>query len=411
MFNLKFLATVRDESQQITKCLVSAPNQAKATQKLQQEKYRVISIEARPSAFWEALKHGRLEFTSPATRRDLGIFSQNLALMSHTKVNTAQAFKILAESTPKLRFRQIILDVRKRIMDGESISQAFASAPEVFDEVYVAIVQASETSGQLPVALKERAKALKRSDKVLRKLKNAMIYPVIVLLMAFAAVMVFSTMAVPALSNLYKGSGIELPFITRVIVAFSNFLRASPLSVVAILALPVLIYIKRKALLSNAPMQRFYLKVPLLRDLISKGACLRILQLLHQFSTANVTMPKQLFLCQKAAGHVSFALSLERIRNAIQTSGVTLSEAFKREPVFPLTIAGNIEAGEATGSLPEVLAALNDYYVEDLDDAVTRFTAALEPVMIIFLASVIGTMVIAMYLPLFNLVKILSPNN
>ena len=131
--------------------------------------------------------------------------------MVATKVNTANAFQILAELTPKERFRRIILDARKRIMDGESISQSFANFPEVFDNTYVAIVQASETSGQLPVALKERSKALKRSDKVLRKLKNAMIYPIIVLLLALGAVMTFSILAVPALANLYKGTGVELP--------------------------------------------------------------------------------------------------------------------------------------------------------------------------------------------------------
>jgi type IV pilus assembly protein PilC len=408
MFSNQYLATVRDESQQITKRIVHASSQSRAAAQLQKEKYRLISIEMRQNPFWEALKKGKIEIGNPASKRELATFSNNLALMVQTKVNTANAFQILADSTPKERFRRVILEARKRIMDGESISQSFANFPEVFDEVYVAIVQASETSGQLPVALRERSKALKRSDKVLRKLKNAMIYPVIVLLMALGAVMVFSIMAVPALSNLYKGTGVELPFITRVIVLFSNFLRASPLSVVGVLAVPVLIFLKRKAIFENPRMQRFALKVPWLRDLISKGACLRILQLLHQFSTANVTMPKQLFLCQQAAGHVMFAEALERIRYAIQTSGIRLSEAFKREYVFPLTISGNIQAGEATGSLPEVLAALNEYYVEDLDDAVTRFTAALEPVMIIFLAGIIGTMVIAMYLPLFNLVKILK---
>ncbi len=408
MFSNQYLATVRDESQQITKRIVYASSQSKAAAQLQREKYRLISIEMRENPFWAALKKGKIEIGNPASKRELATFSINLALMVQTKVNTANAFQILADSTPKERFRRVIMEARKRIMDGESISQGFANFPQVFDGVYVAIVQASETSGQLPIALRERSKALKRSDKVLRKLKNAMIYPVIVLLMALGAVMVFSIMAVPALSNLYKGTGVELPLVTRIIVMFSNFLRASPLSVVGVLAVPVLLFLKRKAIFENPRMQRFTLKIPLLRDLISKGACLRILQLLHQFSTANVTMPKQLFLCQQAAGHIMFSEALERIRYAIQTSGIALSEAFKREQVFPLTISGNIQAGEATGSLPEVLAALNEYYVEDLDDAVTRFTAALEPVMIIFLAGIIGTMVIAMYLPLFNLVKILQ---
>ena len=409
MFSNQYLATVRDESQQITKRIVYASSPAKATSILQKEKYRVLAVEKRANPFWEALRKGKIELGSPATKRELATFSNNLALMVQTKVNTSHAFQILGESTPRERFRRIIFDVRKRIMDGESISQSFANHPEVFDEVYVAIVQASETSGQLPIALKERSKALKRSDKVLTKLKNAMIYPIIVLLLALVAVMVFSIMAVPALSNLYKGAGVDLPFITRVVVVFSNFLRASPLSVVGILAIPAFIFIKRKAIFQHPKMQRLSLKIPVLRDLISKGACLRILQLLHQFSTANVTMPKQLYLCQKAAGHADFALALERIRSAIQTSGVTLSDAFKREPVFPLTISGNIQAGEATGSLPEVLAALNEFYVEDLDDAVTRFTAVLEPVMIVILAAIIGTMVAAMYLPLFNLVKVLNP--
>ena len=409
MFGNQYLATVRDESQQVTKKLVSAKNQAKAIAALQKDKYKVLSIEQRKNAFLAALKKGKLEIGNPASKRDLATFSNNLALMVQTKVNTANAFQILADSTPKERFRRVILDARKRIMDGESISSAFANFPEVFDDVYVAIVQASEASGQLPVALKERAKAIKRSDKVLRKLKSAMIYPVIVLVMAFAAVIVFSVMAVPALSDLYKGTGIELPLITRIIVAFSDFLRSSPFALLGVLAVPVALFIKRKVFFDSYKLQRLCLKIPFLKDLITKGACLRILQLLHQFSTANVTMPKQLFLCQKAAGHIVFTEALERIRSAIQTSGVALSEAFKREPVFPLAIAGNIQAGEATGSLPEVLAALNEYYVEDLDDAVTRFTAAIEPVMIICLAGVIGTMVVAMYLPLFNLVKLLNP--
>jgi type IV pilus assembly protein PilC len=409
MFANQYLATVRDESQQVTKKIVYASSPERATALLQKEKYKVLAIETRKHPFLVALKRGKLEFGSPARRRDLSTFSRNLALMVQTKVNTAQAFQILADSTPKERFRRVILDVRQRIMDGESISQAFAKFPEVYDDVYVAIVQASETSGQLPVALRERSKALDRSDKVLRKLKNAMIYPIIVLLMAFGAIMVFSIMAVPALANLYKGTGVDLPFITRVIIAFSDFLRASPFSMVGVLSIPVVIFLKRKLLFGNARAQRLSLRIPLLRDLISKGACLRILQLLHQFSTANVSMPKQLYLCQKAAGNISFAEALERIRSAIQTSGITLSESFRREPVFPLTISGNIQAGEATGSLPDVLSALNEYYVEDLDDAVTRFTAALEPIMIILLAGVIGTLVIAMYLPLFNLVKILNP--
>ena len=410
MFPNQYLATVRDESQQVTKRIIYASSQSKAEAILQREKYRLLAIEKRKNPTLEALKRGKLELGSPCSKRDLATFSQNLALMVATKVNTAHAFQILAESTPKERFRRIILDARKRIMDGESISQSFANFPQVFDDTYVAIVQASETSGQLPVALKERSKALKRSDKVLRKLKNAMIYPIIVLLLALGAVMTFSILAVPALANLYKGTGVELPFITRVVVMFSNFLRASPLSVLGVLAVPLLMFIYRKKLFMNPRMQRLALKTPLIRDLISKGACLRILQLLHQFSTANVTMPKQLYLCQKAAGHVMFAEALERIRSAIQTSGIPLSEAFKRETVFPLTISGNIQAGEATGSLPEVLEALNEYYVEDLDDAVTRFTAALEPIMIIFLSAVIGILVVSMYLPLFNIVKILNPH-
>jgi type IV pilus assembly protein PilC len=238
-----------------------------------------------------------------------------------------------------------------------------------------------------------------------------MIYPIIVLIMAFVAVMVFSIMAVPALSNLYKGTGIDLPLVTRAIVLFSEIVRSSPFVTIAFLSIPLLLFINRKPIFQNKPMQRFYLKVPLLNELLVKGSCLRVLQLLHQFSTANVPMPKQLALCEQAAGHISFSEALYRIRESVQTAGISLSESFKKEKVFPLTISGNIQAGEATGSLPEVLAALNEYYIEDLDDAVTRFSAAIEPVMIIFLAAVIGTMVIAMYLPLFNLVKILNPKH
>lgn len=408
MFNNQYLATVRDESQQLVKRLVQAPNRPKAVEKLQRDRCKVISLELRRDPFWEALKQGRIELGSPAGKRDLATFSNNLALMVATRVNTSNAFQILAESTSRARFRNIILAVRSRINDGESISQAFANFPEAFDDVYVAIVLASETSGQLPVALKERAKALKRSDKVLRKLKTAAIYPAIVMLVAFAAVMVFSLVAVPALAELYKGSGAELPWITRIIVKFSDLLRTSPLVVVGFAALPVLLFTQRRRFLDHPRAQRLFLRIPFIRDLMSKGACLRVLQLLQQFSTANVTMPRQLYLCQKAAGNIVFSEALERIRAAVQTGGTPLSDAFKRERAFPLLIGGNIQAGEATGSLPEVLGNLTEFYIEDLDDAMTRFTSVLEPVMIIILAAIIGTMVIAMYLPLFNLAQVLN---
>jgi len=407
LFN-QYVATVRDESQQIVKKLVRAANTQRAIAQLQKGKYKVISIEARKSPFWEALRRGKIEIGSPASKRDLATFSNNLALMVATKVNTANAFQILAESTPKERFRTIIQATRSRIIDGESISQAFANFPEAFDDVYVAIVQASETSGQFPTALKERSKALKRSDRVLRKLKNASIYQAIVMVVAFVAVMIFSLLAVPALAELYKGSGAELPWITRLIVSFSDILRSSPLAVLGVLAVPILLFMQRRVFLENHKLQKLFLKIPFIRELVSKGACLRVLQLLHQFSTANVTMPKQLYLCQKAAGNIVFNEALGRIRNAIQTSGITLSDAFKRETMFPAIIPGNIQAGEATGSLPEVLSNLTEYYIEDLDDAVTRFTAIIEPVMIVFLAGIIGTMVIAMYLPLFNLAQVLN---
>jgi len=403
-----YLVTVRDEAQQISKRLVSATSQAKVYAQMQREKCKVIAIEQRPSPFLEALKKGRLEIGDPASKRELATFSNNLALMVATKVNTANAFQILAQSTPKERFRKIITDVRRRITDGESISQALANHPEAFDDVYVAIVQASETSGQLPVALRERAKALKRTDKVLRKVKNASIYPAIVLVIALIAVMIFSLLAVPALATLYKGTGVQLPLITRAIVKVSEILRSSPLVVIGVLSVPVFLFMQRKVILANKRLQRFLLKILIIRDLVAKGACLRVLQLLHQFSTANVTMPKQLLLCQKVAGNVVFMEALERIKSAIQASGVSLSEAFRREKTFPPIIAGNIQAGEATGSVPEVLGNLTEYYIEDLDDAVTRFTAIIEPVMIIFLAAIIGTMVIAMYLPLFNLAQVLN---
>ncbi len=408
MFLNSYLVTFRDETQQTCKRLVQAISEEGVRSQMQKEKCKVLAIETRPSPFLEALKKGRLEIGDPASKRELATFSNNLALMVATKVNTSNAFQILAESTPRERFRKIISEVRRRIIDGESISQALANHPEAFDDVYVAIVQASETSGQLPVALKERAKALKRTDKVLRKVKNASIYPAIVLVIALVAVMIFSLLAVPALATLYKGTGVQLPFITRAIVKISEILRSSPLVVIGVLSVPLFLFMQRRRILNNSRFQRLLLKLPVLRDLVSKSACLRVLQLLHQFSTANVTMPKQLSLCSKVAGNVVFREALERIKNAVQTSGVTLSEAFKREKTFPFIVAGNIQAGEATGNLPEVLGNLNEYYIEDLDDAVTRFTAIIEPVMIIFLAGVIGTMVVAMYLPLFNLAQVLN---
>src|ERR1039458_3096958 len=148
MFSNQYLVTVRDESQQITKRIVYASSQSKAAAQLQKEKYRPISIEMRGNPFWAALKKGKIEIGNPASKRELATFSNNLALMMQTKVNTANAFQILADSTPKERFRRVIMEARKRIMDGESISQGFANYPEVFDGVYVAIDRKTVVHGK-----------------------------------------------------------------------------------------------------------------------------------------------------------------------------------------------------------------------------------------------------------------------
>ena len=130
MFSNQYLATVRDESQQITKRIVYASSQSKAAAQLQREKYASSRLRMRENPFWAALKKGKIEIGNPASKRELATFSNNLALMVQTKVNTANAFQILADSTPKERFRRVIMEARKRIMDGESISQGFANFPK-----------------------------------------------------------------------------------------------------------------------------------------------------------------------------------------------------------------------------------------------------------------------------------------
>lgn len=408
MFNKDYLVTAIFNNQ-VVKRHVQAPNESKARLRLERAGYRIQEIRPIEDPFWKYLRQGRIILGPPATRRCLITFSNNLALLTSTAVPTDDAFKILVQSTDRATFQDVLKDVHARITNGMTIPNAMAEHPEVFDNVYVTIVRAAETAGTLPQALREIARTLKRSENVFRKLKNALIYPAIVLLLAIAAVLVFTTVAIPALADLYKSSHIQLPLLTRILIQISTVIKAHPYILLPIPFIPIYLFAKRKQILNNPTLQRFCFKIPIIKQLIIKSTCLRILQLLHQFVSANVPITTQLLLCEEAAGNVKFAEALNRIRHTIQNQGTQMSTAFEQETIFPKIIPGNIRTGELSGNLQEVLRALTDFYIEDLDDAVTKFTTILEPVLIIGLAGVVGVMVVAMYLPLFNLVKVLAP--
>lgn len=406
LFQKRYLVTVVDEANLPLKQAVTASNRDDAKAQLEKEGLRILAIEERPNTWLKDLQAGQLRIPigKPVKSKDIAIFSRQLAQMIANGVNLNRTFDLLGESTKNYFFKQVIKGLKTRVSEGETIAQAMSAYPEVFDTTYVAIIQAAESSGQIPTALKELTHSLKRGDKVIRKVKNASIYPTGVLCVAFISFMVFVTFVIPKLEKIYKQLGGELPLPTRIMLATSRFMRSNPLVPAGVALFPVFVFFNRRLLTEKPWFQRTSLKVPGVGAIIEKTALLRILQLKAQFASAGVSIQRQYILVEKAAGNAAFSESMRNVRNSIM-SGNPESLAWMQQRLLPQMIGAQLQAAEATGSTADLLKDLTEAYSEDLDDAVTAFTALIEPALIVVLVLFIGTMVISMYLPLFNLAK------
>jgi type IV pilus assembly protein PilC len=340
---------------------------------------------------------------SRVTVEDLALATRQLATMISSGLALMRALTVLESQTESKKLKETLVAVRADIQSGASLSDALAKHPKVFSELYVAMIRAGETGGFLEDALIRVADQLESQDRLRRQVKGAMVYPSVVFTVAIGVLIGMLVFIIPVFAGIFKSLGGKLPELTLIIMHASNFVRE--FWYVLIFGLPALIFgfIKWKGSARGRPVwDRLRLKAPAkIGTVVQKVALARWSRTLSSLTSAGVPTLEAIEVTGRTAGNTIVENAMQTVHDSVQGGG-TIASALGREPVFPALVTNMVRVGEETGALDSTLAKVADFYEEQVEIAVKSLTSILEPIMIVFIGSIVGFMIIAMYLPMFD---------
>jgi len=311
---------------------------------------------------------------------------------------------MLRDQVENPSLKEIIEDIRRSLEGGVTLSKCFNKYPKVFDNIYVNLIKAGEASGKLDIFLLKLVDSLEKTEKVKKKIKGALMYPMVMFSTAMIVTVFMLIKVVPVFAKMYEGMGIALPTPTAVILNASNFLRGS--GGLTLLIVLIVTYFTFKFLVTKNEKIKFWwhgrvLKMPVFGDMILKSVLARVSLIMGNLSAAGVNLLESIEIAKSVSNNVVITNALENVKKGV-FSGDTLTKLFLKEPLFPPTFSQLISVGEQTGSLDEMFTSVSNYYEEEFDNAVDNMSTLIEPIMIVFMGTMIGGLMIAMYSPIFN---------
>ncbi len=337
--------------------------------------------------------------------KELAIFTRQFSVMIDAGLPLVQCLEILAGQQENKAFQRILTGVRGSVEGGTTLSAAMRQYQKVFDPLYTNMVEAGETGGILDTILQRLSTYIEKNVKLVRAVKSAMIYPVSVLGIAGAVIGLLLWKVVPIFANLFTGLGVDLPLPTRIVIGASNFIGGwgGFLVVVAMIAIGVGI----KSAYGTPKGKYFFdallLKVPLVGPLLRKIAVARFTRTLGTLISSGVPILEGLDITARTSGNAVIERAIQSVRKAVE-SGRNLVDPLKETEIFPGMVTQMIGVGEQTGAMDAMLQKIADFYEDEVDAAVKDLLTAMEPMMIVFLGTVVGGIVISMYLPIFSLI-------
>ena len=337
--------------------------------------------------------------------RDVVIFTRQFSTMINSGLPLVQALTILAEQTDNKALAEVTKKVVFDVESGNTVADALSKHPRAFSNLYVNMVAAGEAGGILDTILMRLATFLEKNDALVRKVKGAMIYPVVIMSVAAIAVVVLLIFVIPVFATMFASGGMALPLPTRIVIGASGFLKAYWWVIGAVIIIGGYSFKKYYAT-SNGKLviDRLLLKVPVLGDVLRKSAVSRFTRTLGTLISSGVSILEGLEITAKTAGNRVIQDAIMQSRSSI-AGGDTIAQPLQKSKVFPPMVISMIAVGEQTGGLDEMLSKIADFYDEEVDAAVSNLLSLLEPIMIVFLGVVVGGMVVAMYLPIFDMVN------
>ena len=392
---------------------IEAVSLEEANFKLKEQKIIITNIikSKKKKAEKEKKKGQGFSFGKKAVKpEDVMIFSKQFATMVKAGLPILNVLTMLRDQIEHPTMKEIIEDVRKSLEGGITLSKCFERYPKIFDNVYINLIKAGEASGKLDTFLLKLVDSLEKREKVKKKIKGALTYPVVMFSEAINVTVFMLIKVVPVFAKMYEGMGVALPTPTAVILKASEFMRGS--GGLTLLICSIIFYIIFKYLTTKIPAIRYkwhnrVLHMPIFGPMILKSLLARVALIMGNLSAAGVNLLESIEIAKSVSNNDVVTQALENVKRGV-FSGDTLTKLFLKEPVFPSTFSQLISVGEQTGNLDEMFNSVSAYYEEEFDTAVENMSSLIEPIMIVVMGTMIGGLMIAMYSPIFNVGSIIG---
>jgi len=393
-----FTYSARATTGEILNGEIELPSRDEVVGYLMRQRLRPISVNSKAKDF-------NIQFGTGIKTREVVIFTRQFATMINAGLPLVQSLTILAEQTENKNLRKITNAVLQDIQSGQTLADSMRKHPKVFTDLYVNMVAAGEAGGILDTILLRLAAFLEKNDALIRKIKGAMTYPAVMLFVVVACTTVLLWKVVPVFAQMFTGAGLQLPLPTRVVLALSGFLQSYIWLV--ILGFVALIFAIRQYYKTDSgqlQIDRLMLRLPVLGNLVRKSAVSRFTRTLGTLVSSGVSILEGLQITARTAGNRVVHDAVMQSRASI-AGGATIADPLRASGVFPPMVVQMINVGEQTGGLDEMLNKIADFYDDEVDAAVQALTSILEPIMIVVMGIVIGGIVVAMYLPMFDMIN------
>ncbi|MEN9470437.1 MAG: hypothetical protein RLZ22_1179 [Verrucomicrobiota bacterium] len=343
--------------------------------------------------------------------KNLTIFTRQLATLIDSGLPLLRSLTVLEKQEPNPTLRATVGILAENVQGGSTFSESLAQHPKIFNKLYVNMVKAGELGGVLEIVLNRLAEYQEKAQKLKNKIVSAMVYPVIVMFIAVAILVFLMIFIVPKFKEMFTSTDQELPLISQIVFGTSEFFLARPLFVpnvfflfVVFAIVVVLFNLWGKTKGGRSTIDQLKLRMPILGDIQRKSAVSRFSRTLGTLVTSGVPILQALNITRDTAGNVVISSAIEKVHEAVK-EGETIVTPLQASGVFPNMVISMVDVGEETGQLPEMLLKVADVYDDEVDNAVTALTSILEPIMIVILALIVGSVVFALFLPLIKMIS------
>jgi type IV pilus assembly protein PilC len=390
---------------------IEASSEDEANAKLSQQGLMVSALAAMDAGKGKEKGRGiTINFGKVVKTEALAVFTRQLATLLQAGLPLLRSLEVMIRQEKNLRFRDVITGLADGVRSGNNLSDGLQRYPKVFDKLFVNMTKAGEAGGVLDVVLSRLARFMEKSVKTNKKIKSAMVYPMVVVTVAMGIVSLLMVFVVPSFQKIFKDmlKGAKLPWLTQDVINVSTFMKVHILITIIIAAV---VFFGARFILSTTlgkkVLDHVVLATPKVGDFARKANIARFTRTFGTLMSSGVPILQALMITRDTIPNTVVQKALERVHDRVR-DGEPLASPLEQQKIFPTMVTSMIDVGEETGQLPEMLNRIADNYDEDLDNSVAGLTSIIEPVMIVFLALVVGTIVIALFLPIIEIIKKLS---